>query len=100
MLFEETYYDHYKLMTPEEEKNPFARVLHLQSEDLAEDDPLIRRWRRYDLYGLHEKIDFKDLLSLPRYLVDEIFNNEVKRRKEPPPPPPFGVPTGSKKRRP
>lgn len=87
MLFEETYYEHFKMMTPDEEKNPFARILLLQSEDLAEDDPLIRRWRRYDLYGLYEKISFKDLLDLPRYLVDEIFTNEVKRKKDAPAPP-------------
>lgn len=98
MLFEEAYYDHFMMMTPEEEKNPFARVLHLQSEDFAEDDPLIRRWRRYNLYGLWEKISFKDLLELPRYLVEDIFNQEVRKKREQQPPQFPPVPPGKGKR--
>lgn len=94
-MFEETYYEHYQLMTPEEERSPFARILQLDSESLAEEDPLVRRWRRYVLYGLYEKIEFESLLSLPRYLVDEIFTMEAEKKKSTPPNPP--PPPGYKK---
>lgn len=87
LLFEETYYEHFRLMTPEEERSPFARILQLDSESMAEEDPLIRRWRRYVLYGLYEKIEFESLLRLPRYLVDDIFTTEAEKKKSKPTPP-------------
>lgn len=89
MLFEETYYEHFHLMSPEEERSPFARILHLDSESFAEEDPLMRRWRRFTLYGLHEKIQFEDFLRLPRYLVEEIFTDEAKKALAKPPRPPI-----------
>lgn len=58
-------------------------MLALQNEDVTTTSPLMNRLNRYHLYDVASLgHSFKDLLELPRELVDAIYDIARKRKAE------------------
>lgn len=84
LILDEAYYEHYDLQTHKEANHPFHAVLALESENWYKHSIMKTRLERYfELEVGNYGIGLEELLSLPRFYVEEIFRivTDLKAKK-------------------